>query len=102
MFFYSWTALTGMTDDIPATLGISDSREKAQRDAGEALLDGRAFIAIIDTVRPVMAAYGLAPCYLRTGASWLGRRDRSGQVVWQRFHYRPGGSDITGTDMMGL
>jgi hypothetical protein len=87
MFFYSWTALTGSTDDIPVCMGICDERGKAQRDAEEPIMDGRAFIAIIDTVRPVMAAYGFAPCYLCTGASWVGRKDRHGRVVWHRFHY---------------
>jgi hypothetical protein len=94
MFFYSWTALTGVTNDAPVCLGICDDRDKAQQDAEEPLLDGRAFIAIIDTVRPVMSAYGLTPCYLCTGASWLGRRDRHGRVVWLRFHYRQDGPDM--------
>jgi hypothetical protein len=94
MFFYSWTALTGMTGDTAVCLGISSDREKAQRNAEEPLLDGRAFIAIIDTVRPAMAAYGLAPCYLCTGASWVGRRNRYGRVVWLRFHYSQDGPDM--------
>jgi|GEM_PF-3707480 len=94
MYFYSWTALTGMTNDPAVCLGICSDREKAQRDAEEPVLDGRAFVAIIDTVRPVMAAYGLTPCYLCTGASWVGRRNRDGRVVWQRFHYRPGDTDM--------
>jgi hypothetical protein len=58
MFFYSWTALTGMTNDAAVCLGICGDREKAQRDAEEPL------------------------------------RDRSGSVVWQRFHYRPDGPDM--------
>jgi hypothetical protein len=94
MFFYSWTALSGMTSDIAVCLGISSEREKAQQNAEEPLLDGRAIVAIIDTVRPVMAAYGLTPCYLCTGASWLGKRSKPGHVVWQRFHYRPDDPDM--------
>jgi hypothetical protein len=87
MFLYSWTALTGMTDEVPVCLGISDDQDSARRAAAEPLLDGRAFVAVIDTVRPVMQAYGLAPCFMRTGASWLGKADRHGHVVWHRFQY---------------
>jgi hypothetical protein len=96
MFFYSWTALSGVTSDSAVCLGICRDREKAQRDAEEPLLDGRALIAVIDTVRPVMAAYGLAPCYLCTGASWMGRRNRHGGVAWQRYHYHPDDPDMIG------
>jgi hypothetical protein len=96
MFFYSWTALTSQASDSAVCLGICSDREKAQRDAEEPLLDGRAFIAVIDTVRPVMAAYGLAPCYLCTGASWMGRRNSYGGVVWQRYHYHPDRPDMIG------
>jgi hypothetical protein len=92
MVFYSWTALSGNTGDPAVSMGITGDRDKAWRDAEEALLDGRAFLALIETVRPVMAAHSLSPCYLRTGAAWLGRRSSSGGVTWRRFFGRVNGT----------
>ena len=46
---------------------------------------GRAAMVIIEVVRPGMAAHTLAPCYVRTGVGWLGRRTQGGEVAWDRF-----------------
>ena len=54
--------------------------------AGEETLgSGRAAIVIIEVVRPGMTAHTLAPCYVRTGVGWLGRRTPTGEVAWERF-----------------
>jgi len=54
--------------------------------AGEETLgSGRAALVIIEAVRPGMAAHTLAPCYVRTGVGWLGRRTPGGEVSWDRF-----------------
>jgi hypothetical protein len=42
-------------------------------------------MVIIEVVRPGMAARTLAPCYVRTGVGWLGRRTPAGGVAWDRF-----------------
>ena len=42
-------------------------------------------MVIIEVVRPGMAAHTLAPCYVRTGVGWLGRRTAAGEVAWDRF-----------------
>jgi hypothetical protein len=42
-------------------------------------------MVIIEVVRPGMAARTLAPCYVRTGVGWLGRRTPDGGVAWDRF-----------------
>jgi hypothetical protein len=42
-------------------------------------------MVIIEVVRPGMAARTLAPCYVRTGVGWLGRRTPAGEVAWDRF-----------------
>ena len=50
--------------------------------AGEETLgSGRATMVIIEVVRPGMAAHTLAPCYVRTGVGWLGRRTPAGEVA---------------------
>ena len=93
MILYSWTALSGSTSDAVVGMGIASSREKAIRDAEEPVISGSAFIAVIEVVRPVMAAHGLSPCYLPTGAAWIGRRDSSGAVTWRRFVASAGDAD---------
>jgi hypothetical protein len=85
VIFYAWTALSGRTTDVVVCLGITGDRERARLHAEEPLLDGRAFLVLIEMVRPVMAAHSLSPCYLRTGAAWLGRRNTTGGVAWRRF-----------------
>jgi hypothetical protein len=85
MIMYSWTALSGNTSEAVVGMGITRDREKARLDAEEPIRSGRAFVAIIESVRPVIAAHSLSPCYLRTGAAWIGRRDNSGGVAWRRF-----------------
>jgi hypothetical protein len=85
MIFYAWTVLSGTTTDAVVGLGITGDHEKAKEDAEGPLLDGRAFLAMIEAVRPVMAAHSLSPAYLRTGVAWLGRRDNAGGVTWRRF-----------------
>ncbi|HXL96268.1 MAG TPA: hypothetical protein VN969_45755 [Streptosporangiaceae bacterium] len=89
MIFYAWTALSGKTSDVVVCLGITGDREKARLDTEESLLDGRAFLGIIEMVRPVMAAHSLSPCYMKTGAAWLGRRNSTGGISWRRF-FAPG------------
>jgi hypothetical protein len=96
MIFYSWTALSGRTDDAVVAMGITGDHMKARQDAEEPLRQGTAFLAIIEAVRPVMAAHSLSPCYLRTGAAWLGRRNASGGVSWRRFFFRGNGADRIG------
>ena len=103
MIFYSWTALkkgdrnapggrgreagggVPETGGGPVAMGITDDRGRAMRAAEETLGSGRAAVAIIEAVRPAMAARTLAPCYARTGVAWLGRRTRDGKVAWNRF-----------------
>ncbi len=85
MIVYSWTALSGDTSAAVVGMGITSDHEKAKRDAEEPVLSGQAFLAIIESVTPVMAAHGLSLCYLRTGTAWLGRRNTSGGVAWRRF-----------------
>jgi hypothetical protein len=94
IIMYSWTALSGRTNEAVVGLGITPSHEKAKLDAEELLRDGKAFLAVIETVRPVMAAHSLSPCYLRTGAAWLGRRNNSGGVAWRHFYVEDGDDRI--------
>jgi hypothetical protein len=104
MIFYSWIALSGSdrtpvsqsgpttpsADGLrsagpPVAMGITDDRGRAMRAGEETLRSGRATMVIIDVVRPGMAAHTLAPCYVRTGVGWLGRRTPAGEVAWDRF-----------------
>jgi hypothetical protein len=101
MIFYSWFAVsgsdrtppgqtgpipTGWTDSgPPVALGITDDRARAIEAGEETLGSGRAAMVIIEVVRPGMAAHTLAPCYVRTGVGWLGRRTPAGEVAWDRF-----------------
>ena len=94
MIMYSWTALSGDTSAAVVGMGITSDRDKARQNAEEPLLVGKAFLSIIETVRPVIAAHSLSPCYLRTGAAWLGRRDNSGGVAWRRFFVEDEGDRI--------
>ena len=99
MIFYSWTALTdsewmdwresrhGWTDSSGA-MGITDNRCRAMQAGAEALLSGRAGVVLIEAVRPAMAGHTLAPCYLKTGVGWVGRRTSGGDVTWHRFFRR--------------
>jgi hypothetical protein len=66
-------------------MGISDDRGRAMRAAEETLDSGQAAMAIIEAVRPAMAAQTLAPCYARIGVGWLGHRTGGGEVAWRRF-----------------
>ena len=101
MIFYSWVAVSesnrtppGQTDPAqtdpaesgpPVAMGITDDRARAIEAGEETLGSGRAAMVIIEVVRPGMAARTLAPCYVRTGVGWLGRRTPAGGVVWDRF-----------------
>ncbi len=95
MIFYSWTALKANDLDapggglraagLPVAMGITDDRGRAMRAGEEALGSGRAAMVIIEVVRLGMAAHTLAPCYVRTGVGWLGRRTPAGEVAWDRF-----------------
>ena len=109
MILYSWVAVsgsertppgqTGQTENVrsalgageswpagpPVAMGITDDRGRAMRAGEETLGSGRAALVIIEVVRPGMAAHTLAPCYVRTGVGWLGRRTPGGDVAWDRF-----------------
>jgi hypothetical protein len=101
MIFYSWVAVSGsnrtpstqtdpaQTDPAesgpPVAMGITDDRARAIKAGEETLGSGRAAMVIIEVVRPGMAAHTLAPCYVRTGVGWLGRRTPAGEVAWDRF-----------------
>lgn len=101
MIFYSWVAVSGsnrtppgqtdpaQTDpaqsEPPVAMGITDDRARAIKAGEETLRSGRAAMVIIEVVRPGMAARTLAPCYVRTGVGWLGRRTPAGAVAWDRF-----------------
>src|ERR1700759_4460800 len=100
MIFYSWVAVSGsnrtpgQTDPAqadmaesgpPVAMGITDDRARAIKAGEETLGSGRAAMVIIEVVRPGMAARTLAPCYVRTGVGWLGRRTPAGGVAWDRF-----------------
>jgi hypothetical protein len=73
-------------------MGITDDRGRAMRAGEETLWSGRAAVVVIEVVRPAMAARTLAPCYVRTGVGWLGRRTSAGDVSWDRF-FRPADPD---------
>jgi len=96
MIFYSWIAVSGSdrtppsrsesrSARLPVAMGITDDRGRAMRAGEETHRSGRAAMVIIDVVRPGMAAHTLAPCYVRTGVGWLGRRTPAGEVAWDRF-----------------
>ena len=106
MILYSWVAVsgsnrtpptqTGTTESgsaesgpaesgLPVAMGITDDRARAIKAGEETLGSGRAAMVIIEVVRPGMAARTLAPCYVRTGVGWLGRRTPAGEVAWDRF-----------------
>ena len=111
MIFYSWVAVSGSDrtppgqawpppagwtqtertqterteSGLPVAMGITDDRARAIKAGEEALGSGRAAMVIIEVVRPGMAAHTLAPCYVRTGVGWLGRRTPGGDVAWDRF-----------------
>lgn len=106
MIFYSWVAVSGndrtppgqagptptgwtQTERAetgpPVAMGITDDRARAIKAGEEVLGSGRAAMVIIEVVRPGMAAHTLAPCYVRTGVGWLGRRTPAGAVAWDRF-----------------
>ena len=82
LIFYSWTALNGASGSSVA-MGITDDRGRAMRAGEECLGSGRAMVVIIDAVRPAMAPRTLAPCYVRTGVSWLGQRTGANSAIAQ-------------------
>jgi hypothetical protein len=91
MIFYSWTALSGADPEAPESsvaMGITDDRGRAMQSGEEALGSGQAILVVIEAVRPAMAPQTLAPCYVRTGVGWLGRRTYVGEVTWDRFFVR--------------
>ena len=97
LVFYSWTAFSGASGSSVA-MGITDDRARAMRAGEESLGSGRAVVVIIEAVRPAMAPRTLAPCYVRTGVGWLGRRSAAGEVTWNRFF---GPSDPDGRPVPG-
>ena len=96
MIFYSWTALSGRIPESSVAMGITDDRGRAMRAAEETLGSGQASVAIIEAVRPAMAARTLAPWYARTGVGWLGHRTSAGEVAWDRFFARGDPDDPLG------
>src|SRR5579875_686787 len=102
MIWYSWTAFSGnameslaaetllgeRSPGCPVAMGISDDRARAMQAGEEVLACGTAAVVIIEAVRPGMAAHTLAPCYARTGVSWVSRRAPGGRVCWERFFTR--------------
>jgi hypothetical protein len=101
MIFYSWTAITAVTNDVVVAMGITSSRERAMLNAEEPLLDGRAFVAVIETVRRVQGVPGFGPCYVHAGVSWVGRRTLSGGVKWRRYWGGPGPASALGAGRIG-
>jgi hypothetical protein len=106
MILYSWVAVSGSDRTPPGqigpaapgpsdprftgslvAMGITDDRGRAMSAGEETLGSGRAALVIIEVVRPGMAAHTLAPCYVRTGVGWLGRRTPGGEVSWDRFFF---------------
>ena len=100
MILYSWVAVSGSNrtpgqtgpgqtepaeSGPPVAMGITDDRAQAIKAGEETLGSGRAAMVIIEVVRTGMAAHTLAPCYVRTGVGWLGRRTPAGEVAWDRF-----------------
>ncbi len=85
----------------PVAMGISDDRGRAIKAAEETLGSGQAVLVIIEAVRPAMAAYTLAPCYVRTGVGWLGRCTDTGEVAWKRFFPQADPDDQRATGRMG-
>jgi hypothetical protein len=80
---YCWTLLTRNIAETPYLLGVTDDLAKAQRLGEPHLLSGRAFLCLIEAVRPAMMVHSLDACYVRTGREWVGRRTVSGRVRWQ-------------------
>jgi hypothetical protein len=66
-------------------MGITDDRGRAMESGAEVLGSGQATLVVIEVVRRAMASRTLAPCYVRTGVGWLGRRTYVGEVAWDRF-----------------
>jgi hypothetical protein len=108
MIFYSWTAFSENSrsapdesgqsgprggsgaGEPPVAMGISDDRGRAMRAGAETLGSGRAAVVIVEAVRPAMVVGTLAPGYVRTGVSWVGRCTRTGEVAWRRIWLRAG------------
>lgn len=70
--FYTWTAVTWDTGDLPLAWGVTgphDDPRRAQLAASGFLLDGKAFLAVVAELWP-------------GGDEWIGRRNRSGGVTW--------------------
>jgi hypothetical protein len=100
MVLYSWTAISAITADAVVALGVSDEREAATLSAEEVLTDGRAFVAVVETVRVVWGIFG--PYYVHAGVSWVGRRGLSGAVIWRRYWGGPGPATQLGAGRIGL
>lgn len=88
---YCWTLLTRDISATPFLMGVTDDLAKAQRLSEPHILSGRAFLGLIELVRPAMSVHSLDTCYVRTGLTWLGRLTNSGRVGWferERVHWR--------------
>jgi hypothetical protein len=93
MIFFTWTALSGESGSSVA-MGITDDRGRAMRAGEESLGSGLSVVVIIEAVRPAMAPRTLAPCYVPTGAGWLGMLTDAGEVTWSRY-FAPAAPDET-------
>lgn len=85
MMIYQWAALSTDLNAVPVTLGISDDRDRARAAAAEAVLDGRAFVAVVEAVRPVTGTVSAVRCYVSCGPMWHGRRTAAGAVRWDQL-----------------
>jgi hypothetical protein len=111
MIFYSWTALRdgdhaalrdGYSRSAASTvaMGITDDRGRAIEVGEEILESGQAVAVIIEAVRPAMAQRTLAPCYARTGVGWMGKRNGTGEVTWNRFFVMGEPADLSGASRL--
>lgn len=79
---YCWTLLSRDITATPYMMGVTDDLAKAQRLTEPYLVEQRAFVCYIETVRAAITINGLDSCYVRTGRDWLGRLTVSGRVRW--------------------
>jgi hypothetical protein len=80
--FYTWTAVSNDTAQLPVASGITgpcDDAHRAQLAAAGFLLDERAFLATVAEAWP-------------GGQVWDGRRNRGGGVTWRRRDPEPPGA----------
>lgn len=91
---YLWSLLGNDLMAQPILHGITDDLARAMRTAEPHLMDGRAFICVIDEVRLRINVTGLDENYASTGRRWSGRRNNSHGVRWQHVAGPPDPSRI--------